>query len=83
MTTIPQMQIQRAQSIEQQRIKNTSQINQKKNRLKIEKLKNSNFQLKNTETRPLIQMQKAQSFEQPRDFEYKPKNKKKNLKCLL
>ena len=79
MTTIPQMQIQRAQSIEQQRIKNTSQINQKKNRLIIEKLKNSNFQLKNTETRPLIQMQKAQSFEQPRDFEYKPKNKKKKF----
>ena len=73
MTTIPQMQIQRAQSIEQQKMRNTSQISQKKNKLKIEKLKKSNFQLKNTETRPLIQMQKAQSFEQPRDFEYKPK----------
>lgn len=76
----PSMLIQRAQSIEQTRDKKRMpQISQKKRKifkLKIEKLKNSNFELKKTETEPLIQIQKAQSFIQPSDFNYKIKNKK-------
>ena len=50
----------------------------KSNKYKIQKLKNSNFELKKTPMGQVIEMQKAQSFEQPRDFNYistKPKNK--------
>ena len=52
----------------------------KNNKYKIQKLQNSNFELKKTPIGPVIEMQKAQSFEQPRDFNYisiKPKNRNK------
>ena len=80
------MQIQRAQSIEQPRdIKTKSQIglkNNSKNQLKIEKLKNSNFELPKTHTGPIIQMQKAQSFEQPRDIKFNKNKEKEKTKTF-
>ena len=77
-----QMLIQRAQSIEQPRDKSKSNVLPKKNKkiLKIEKLKNSNFELKKVQTGTVIEMQKAQSFEQPREFNYIPKTKNKATK---
>ena len=83
MNVIPTMKKRKAQSIEQVKDKKRlSYIPHQKKifKLKIEKIKNSNFELKKTEVIPIIQMQKAQSFEQPRDFNFKPKNKNKNLK---
>ena len=75
----PIMKIQRAQNIEQPNdMKTKSQIVSKKNTLKIEKLKNSNFELPKTPTGTLIQMQKAQSFEQPSEVSFN-KNKAKKF----
>ena len=74
----PIMKIQRTQSIEQPRdIKTKSLIVSKKNILKIEKLKNSNFELPKTPTGTLIQMQKAQSFEQPSEVNFNKNRAKK------
>ena len=66
------MQIQRTQSIEQPReYKIKSQILKfNKIKLKIQKLKNSNFELKKTQIVPVIEIQKAQNFEQPREYNY-------------
>ena len=89
---LPIMKIQRAQSIEQPRIRaNHSQNYPKKNKkeLKIQQIRNSNIELKknvpkvqNAPVIPVIEIQKAQSFEQPRDYDYimvKPKNKKQKF----
>ena len=58
--------------------KKLSDKKNKKDKLKIESLRDSNFEIKKTQTEPVIEMQKAQSFEQPR--EHSKKSKTKNQK---
>ena len=80
------MQIQRAQSLEQlidkKKKSQPQEKKNKKNKLKIEKLRDSNFELKKTQNEPVIEMQKAQSFEQPSDNFLKSKMQNKNMKLV-